>query len=103
MKKIFIILSILLFGQYTLAQEEIDYSEIFNSIHAPTDEEIWQVVDKFNFTPEEKEQLFNETKRQMEELYRTQDIQSIQQRALEGKQLLDSAGLTVQDLMTPEQ
>ena len=103
MKKLLIIFLTLLFGQFAYSQENINYAEIFNSIHAPTDEEIWQVVDRFNFTPEEKEQLFNETKKQMEELYQTQDIQSVQQRALQGKQMLDSAGLTIQDLMTPQQ
>ena len=103
MKKILIILSILLVGQFAYSQEEINYSELFNSIHAPTDEEIWQVVDRFNFTPEEKQQLFNETKKQMEELYRTQNIQAVQERAMQGNQMLNNAGLTIQDLMTPQQ
>ena len=39
----------------------------------------------------------------MEELYRTQNIQAVQERAMQGNQMLNNAGLTIQDLMTPQQ
>ena len=104
MKKILTLLSILLIGQITLAQtDEINYIELMQTTSMPSDAEIRQIVDKFNFTPEEKEQLFAETKRQIEELYKTQDAQALQQRALQGKQMLNSAGLTIQDFMVPQQ
>ncbi|MBR3604471.1 MAG: hypothetical protein IKL52_00405 [Candidatus Gastranaerophilales bacterium] len=102
MKKFLAILSILLLGQICFAQEEINYNEILNSTQMPTDSEIWQVVEKFNLTPEEKQQLYFETKRQIEELYTNKNTEALQQRVLEGKQILNNAGLTISDFVTPQ-
>ena len=101
MKKFLIAFFVLFFGQFVIAQEEINYNEILNLTTMPNDSEIRQIVDKFNFTPEQKEQIFKETKRQMVELYTTKDVSAIQQRALQGKQMMNSAGLTIQDFMAP--
>jgi hypothetical protein len=92
-----------MFGQFVYGQENLDLNELLTTSQMPTDAEIMQVVDKYNFTSEEKEQLFSETKKLIVELYRTQDLQSLQQRALQGKQTLDNMGLSVQDLMAPLQ
>lgn len=40
----------------------------------PTDEEIMQTIDKFNFTKEQKEYLFKETKRRLIEMYENQNF-----------------------------
>ena len=103
MKKILITFSVLIFAQFVCAQEAPNLSELFSTAQMPSDAEIRQVVEKFNFTPEEKEQLFLETKKQIVELYRTQDLQTLQQRALEGKQHLNNSGLSIQDFMAGEQ
>ena len=50
MKKVIIILSILLVGQFTLAQEAIDYNEILTTTTMPSDAEIRMIVNKFNFS-----------------------------------------------------
>ncbi len=103
MKKILLAFSILMFAQFVFAQETPDLSELFSTAQMPSDAEIRQVVEKFNFTPEEKDQLFYETKKQIVELYRTQDLQTLQQKALEGKQHLNNSGLSLQDFMAGEQ
>lgn len=67
MKKLtFLFLSLLLFLNAALAQNE---NAIQNALAMPSDEEIRAAIDKFNFSPKEKEQLFKETKKKLEEAF----------------------------------
>ncbi len=67
MKKLtFLFLSLLLFLNVALAQDE---NTIQNALTMPSDEEIRAAIDKFNFSPKEKEQLFKETKKRLEEMF----------------------------------
>ena len=50
MKKTLIMFSIFMFGQFVYGQENLDLNELFTTSQMPTDAEIMQVVDKYNFT-----------------------------------------------------
>lgn len=76
MKKILFIISLLIFCSVVNAQEIItaddaqkSINELVNTTQKPTDDEIRQAIDKFNFTPEQKETLFLETKKNLDALY----------------------------------
>ena len=93
MKKLLIIFSILFMSQFAIAQaQEVNYNEILDSTTMPSDAEIYQTLEKFNFTPEQKEQLFKETKKQLQELYSTRNIEAVKQRAMQNQETLKNAG-----------
>lgn len=72
MKKILCILSsILLSASIAFAQDELsNIADIINNTTMPTDEEIMETIEKFNFTKEQQQQLFKETKKQLEQIYK---------------------------------
>lgn len=97
MKKILYLIPTLLIMQLTFAQEEINYAEILNSTSMPSDEEISKVINQFNFPQDQKEQLFKETKKQLQELYQTKDSKLLEQKAIEGAKLLNQTELSPQN------
>lgn len=54
---------------FASALENYDINQMVNSTTMPTDAEIMQVIDKYNFDAAQKDLIFRETKRQLEELY----------------------------------
>ena len=44
------------------------------AVSMPTDEEIMQTLDKFDFTEEQKKQLFKETKKELEKIYSSKNV-----------------------------
>ena len=73
----YLFLSGILFFNYAIAQENIDYSQIVNSTSMPSDEEIMQVIEKFNFDHDQKQQLFKETKRRLKNMYENNDYSDL--------------------------
>lgn len=64
---IFLLLAIILSTNFLIAQE-ISYSP-----QMPTDEQILQVIEQYDFPKEQKEQLLKETKQKLKELYSPQN------------------------------
>ena len=79
MKKGFFYLffSTILFFNCAIAQENTNYAEIVNSTAMPSDEEIMQVIEKFNFDESQKQQLFKETKKRLENMYENNDYSDL--------------------------
>ena len=75
MKKIFcLFLYLVLFFGFSMAnafEAEVDSAVTLTTM--PSDEEIMQTLDKFNFTPEQKELLFSQTKAQLQQMYNSND------------------------------
>ena len=61
------------------AQNSTDLAKSMNSSSMPSDEEIMQTIKKFNFDKAQEEYLFKETKRQLEEMYKTNDFSKLEQ------------------------
>ena len=75
MKKIFYLLVILIsFCNINLAQnqETINFQNILNSATMPTDEEIKSAIKQFNIDESQEEYVFQETKRQLNEIFSNQ-------------------------------
>lgn len=71
MKKIIISLAaIFTLSAFAQNQYNIDVS----NTTMPSDEQIMQVIEKFNFDSSQKEYLFKETKRQLEEAYQNNQL-----------------------------
>ena len=103
MKKLLITVSVLFLFSVAFAQGEYSqYSELLNSTTMPTDSEIMMIIDKFDFTPEQKEQLFRETKKQLKEIYETKNAALLEQRINQGKELLNNSNINVNDVMLPD-
>ena len=62
MRKLFLSIALFALCLSAIAQENIDYSQIVNSTSMPSDEEIMQVIEKFNFDHDQKQQLFKNGK-----------------------------------------
>ena len=75
MKKIlFFLISIILFANITLAQNaNIDLNQILQTTSMPSDGEIMQMLDTLGVPQEEKNALFIETKKRLEQMYATKD------------------------------
>ena len=75
MKKIlFFLISIILFTNITLAQNaNIDLNQILQTTSMPSDGEIMQMLDTLGVPQEEKNALFIETKKRLEQMYATKD------------------------------
>lgn len=98
MKKIFYTILILFFTQISFAQDaSINYSEILNTTAMPSDEEIRKVLNQLNYPQEQKEIIFQETKKQLQEIYTIKDVKLLEQKAIEGVKLLNSGHLLPQD------
>ncbi len=73
MKKVFLAAALLLcstvYAVQDPANEQSEVSKLFASSSKPSDEEIMQIIDKFNFTPQQKEDLFKETKSKLDIIY----------------------------------
>jgi len=67
MKKILLtFLAIFLFSQISLAQE----ANIENTvIQMPTDEEIMEIIEKYGLEENQKESVFKDTKKKLQEIY----------------------------------
>ena len=73
----YLFLSGILFFNCAIAQENVNYSEIVNSTTMPSDEEIMQVIEKFNFDHDQKQQLFKETKKRLKNMYENNDYSDL--------------------------
>ena len=73
----YLFLASILFFNYALAQEAINYAQIVGSTAMPSDEEIMQTIEKFNFDKEQKQQLFKETKRRLKNMYENNDYSDL--------------------------
>ena len=104
MKKIlFLLFSVIFMANIAFAQGEYtDYSQLLNSTTMPSDSEIMSIIDKFEFTPEQKQQLFKETKKQIQEIFETKNAALLEQKVNEGKRALQENQLNVNNVMLPE-
>lgn len=67
MKKIiFMFLALCFMG---IAFADIDFTEAIQNSSMPTDAEIKNIISQFNFSEEQKEDLFKETKKKLQEMY----------------------------------
>lgn len=90
----------LFFAQISFAQNApIDFGEILNTTVMPSDEEIRRVLSQFSYPQEEKERIFQETKKQLQEIYNTKDAKLLEEKAKEGVKLLNEGHLLPQDFM----
>ncbi len=88
-KFLYIFLSLLFMFSAGYCEENANISP--QAITMPSDEEIMQTIDKFNFSKEQKEYLFKETKKSLIEMYKNQNFAPI----LEGETtLLDNSSET---------
>lgn len=72
MKKIvFMFLALCSMG---IAFADIDFSEAIQNSSMPTDAEIKNIISQFNFSEEQKEDLFKETKRKLQDIYSGKDM-----------------------------
>jgi len=70
--------AILLISSFACAQNiDAKVNDALNTTSMPTDEEIMQTLEKFNFSQSQKEQLFKETKKQLQEMYSTKDASKL--------------------------
>ncbi len=91
MKKKFIYLALSLLFLLGAGYCEEGLENTFKTTSMPTDEEIMQTIDKFNFSKEQKEYLFKETKKRLLEMYENQNFAPI----LEGDTtLIDNSSKT---------
>ena len=78
MKKIIYLTFIAIFAFNVVnAQEEIQQALDANVM--PTDEQIWQTIEQFGIDESQKEQVFQATKKQIEEMFRTKKVPEIYQ------------------------
>lgn len=71
MKKILYALILCFFVGFAVAQTDI--SQTLNNSTMPTDDEIRAVISRFDFDKNQKEMLFKETKKKLQELYSSQN------------------------------
>ncbi len=67
MKKIIYTIVFCCFMSFAMA--EIDFSQAISTTTMPTDAEIRATIAKFNFTPEQQEAIFKDTKKRLQEMY----------------------------------
>ena len=67
MKKILILFFMLLTMGFACA--EVDFNAVINETSMPTDGEIRAVIEQFNFDDKQKEQLFKDTKKSLQDIY----------------------------------
>lgn len=100
MKKILFITLMLFFTQISFAQSaSIDYSEILNTTTMPSDEKIRKILSQFSYSQEESEKIFQETRKQLQEIYATKNAKLLEEKAIEGVKLLNEGHLLPQDFM----
>ena len=101
MKKVLFIFLVFFCSQIAMANENtsIYFNQILNSTSIPSDTEIRTIINPFNYSTEQKEEIFKETKKQFEDLYNNKDSKLMEQKAIEGVKLLQKGHLTPQDFM----
>lgn len=68
MKKLFCILSLIFFMSCT-AMADTDFTKAIESSKMPTDAEIMALLSKFNLNEEQKNVVFKDTKKKLQEMY----------------------------------
>lgn len=71
MKKIFVVLALLL--SFCAFADEKSNQNIINSSIKPTDEEIKATLEKYDFDKKQKEVLFKQMKKQIDDMYDTSE------------------------------
>lgn len=101
MKKIIFLFLAIFTAQISIAQESmpIDYNQILSTTEAPSDAEIRRIINQFNYPPEVKEEVFQKTKKQLQDIYNTKDAKLMEQKAIDGAKLLQRGHLTPYDFM----
>ena len=79
MKNILLSLTILTMFLFCPAFADMDFAAGIQGKSMPSDAEIMQTLNRFNFTAEQKEQLFKETKKKLESMYNEQSSEQINQ------------------------
>ena len=69
MKKFLYLTIFILSLNVVLAQEAVDINQILQTTTMPTDGEIMQVIEVLGVAQEEKQLLFDETKKKLEQMY----------------------------------
>ena len=67
MKKI--LYTFLAFCAVGTAFADIDFADAINNTSMPTDAEIRRILSQFNFSEDQKEELFKETKKKLQQMY----------------------------------
>lgn len=71
MKKILILFFMLITMGFACA--EVDFNQVISETTMPTDAEIKAVIDQFNFDEKQKEQIFKDTKKRLQDIYSGKD------------------------------
>ena len=68
MKKLFCMLSLICFMPY-IATADTDFTQVIESSNMPSDAKIMETLSKFNLNEEQKNVVFKDTKKKLQEMY----------------------------------
>ena len=72
---------------------DIDFTEAIQSTSMPTDAEIRNTISQFNFDEKQKEELFKETKKKLQEIYSGQNMEQTNAELNQYYSIMDSKEL----------
>ena len=93
MKKILCALFLSFLISYT-AIADTDFSQAIQSSSMPTDEEIMNIISKFNFNEEQKKIIFKDTKKKLQEMYSMENIDQTNAELNQDMKVMNHEGLS---------